>query len=526
MSLMSFLPTTPLRGLDSHGVGGSSQVFQGSTTMTMAMTAASTVWAPTPASTPDDLWLCLASEEPDDGVFSVLNLDHDRFLEELDQEKAVNAVGAVCGRLAAMKTQPDAAGGDNNAPGSPVTPGKSTGKTSGADAASGGDGGDLKGCSRRACKSGLLERMRSRMAADVSRGRGCSLLRANINAVRRLRSSPVVSAGCGREGREGREWRAAAVLQAAWRRFVLRHAFLHLREVVRQFAASGTRGALQSVNPREAHLADAASDIVVRFRLAGDDSSLLPVLVYKMFTRRPVVDVCRGCCGRLLDCSGAGAAAYATAAAGTTTARSAPAAPAARSCVGCRSQSVCCLLFASYKRVENNDWRHCHLGLFDPERCPARGVPRGGVARTAAKRRPAKRATPGTAPGALSAAASWTATATATVAAKKKLSVQEKERLAKITLLRKLYGYGQGDEIVCPPPSPSLSSKRPSLLQDDDVLTVVPVPDLPDLAGQHVESAAEPATGRARDARCPEQPDEQTRVSDAYYDRLMASWGL
>lgn len=69
------------------------------------MASASTAWsaaAAAPSGRPDDLWTCLASEEPDDGegVFSVLNLDHDGFLAKLDQD-----MSAVCGRLAAVETQ-------------------------------------------------------------------------------------------------------------------------------------------------------------------------------------------------------------------------------------------------------------------------------------------------------------------------------------------------------------------------------------------------------------------------------------
>ncbi|KAE8749336.1 hypothetical protein FOCC_FOCC003850, partial [Frankliniella occidentalis] len=278
----------------------------------------------TTRSTAEELWTCLAGEDADEAVFSVLNLDHDRFLTDLALHPGVVVAGEA------------GAGGDGDAArervGSAPGPGAARGRAE----------------HRKA-------RARLRAADDVKMGGCCQLLRANIQGLRRYRG-----AGCeGRAGLPAEQW-AARVLQSAWRAHVFRHVFLHLRVVVAHLSASSARAALQSVNPREALLADAASDIVVRF---------------------------------------------------------------------------------SYKRVENNPWRPCRVGLFDPERCPARGtglarirgrsraqVQRGGVVRTSppARSRPAAAAT------------------------KRKLSPQEKERMSKLSLLRRLYGYERAEAPLPP----------------------------------------------------------------------------
>lgn len=50
---------------------------------------------------------------------------------------------------------------------------------------------------------------------------------------------------------------------------------------------------LRWVNPREAHLADAAAGVIVRFRLGG--ATFPPQVYYKIFTHRPVTDICAFC---------------------------------------------------------------------------------------------------------------------------------------------------------------------------------------------------------------------------------------
>lgn len=47
---------------------------------------------------------------------------------------------------------------------------------------------------------------------------------------------------------------------------------------------------LKCINPREADLMDAAAGVHVRLRLGGE--TFPPMIYYKIFTRRPVADVC------------------------------------------------------------------------------------------------------------------------------------------------------------------------------------------------------------------------------------------
>lgn len=72
--------------------------------------------------------------------------------------------------------------------------------------------------------------------------------------------------------------------------------------------------------------------------------------------------------------------------------------------------------------------------------------------------------------------------------------------------------------MVCPPPSPSFSAQRTSrtwLAQNEaDAPAVVPMQTA--ISQDDAESAA----------GCPEHTNEYSRVSDAYYDRLMASWAV
>lgn len=58
-------------------------------------------------------------------------------------------------------------------------------------------------------------------------------------------------------------------------------------------AKGDPRAMLRAINPREAALLDAAAGAHVRFRLGG--SSFPPVVLYKIFTHRPVVGEIMGC---------------------------------------------------------------------------------------------------------------------------------------------------------------------------------------------------------------------------------------
>lgn len=127
----------------------------------------------------------------------------------------------------------------------------------------------------------------------------------------------------------------------------------------------------------------------------------------------------------------------------------------AAGCGDRRPRSVCCMLFASYKRVENNNWRLCHVGLFDPRRCPARG--RGRLRSGRAGQAMQADNPPGASGGAVRRGA-------------RRSSVQDKardnkptdqERLAKIAQLRKLYGFREG---MIPPASAARQAVLSSLI--------------------------------------------------------------
>ncbi|XP_041824414.1 protein MFI isoform X2 [Melanotaenia boesemani] len=65
---------------------------------------------------------------------------------------------------------------------------------------------------------------------------------------------------------------AARIIQKAWRRYV------------------DPKTALRAINPREAELLDASAGVFIRFRLGG--ASFPPNIYYKIFTYRPIADLC------------------------------------------------------------------------------------------------------------------------------------------------------------------------------------------------------------------------------------------
>mmetsp|Transcript_1404 Transcript_1404/g.4775 ORF Transcript_1404/g.4775 Transcript_1404/m.4775 type:complete len:333 (-) Transcript_1404:1160-2158(-) len=82
----------------------------------------------------------------------------------------------------------------------------------------------------------------------------------------------------------------ASRIQRAWRRFSSIRIFRYYRELVKFRERGDPRILLRSINPIEADLADAACGVHVRFRLGGD--SFPPLIFYKVFTHRPIADVC------------------------------------------------------------------------------------------------------------------------------------------------------------------------------------------------------------------------------------------
>uniref|UniRef100_A0A8C4RAZ9 Uncharacterized protein n=2 Tax=Eptatretus burgeri TaxID=7764 RepID=A0A8C4RAZ9_EPTBU len=83
---------------------------------------------------------------------------------------------------------------------------------------------------------------------------------------------------------------ASWILARAWRRYKDRKVFLQLKALMDFKANSDPKYILRFINPKEANLLDAAAGIYIRFRLGGD--SFPPRIFYKLFTHRPIIDLC------------------------------------------------------------------------------------------------------------------------------------------------------------------------------------------------------------------------------------------
>ncbi|XP_076869550.1 protein MFI isoform X2 [Brachyhypopomus gauderio] len=84
--------------------------------------------------------------------------------------------------------------------------------------------------------------------------------------------------------------RAARTIQRTWRKHVDTAVFKYIKSFVSFHWQGDPRLLLKYVNPKEADLLDAASGVFIRFRLGG--STFPPSIYYKIFTHRPVVDLC------------------------------------------------------------------------------------------------------------------------------------------------------------------------------------------------------------------------------------------
>ncbi|XP_038581164.1 protein MFI isoform X1 [Micropterus salmoides] len=83
---------------------------------------------------------------------------------------------------------------------------------------------------------------------------------------------------------------AARIIQKAWKRHVYREIFKYFSELISHCNHQDPRTILRTVNPREAELLDAAAGVFIRFRLGG--ITFPPNIYYKIFTHRPIADVC------------------------------------------------------------------------------------------------------------------------------------------------------------------------------------------------------------------------------------------
>ncbi|XP_067108209.1 protein MFI [Osmerus mordax] len=84
--------------------------------------------------------------------------------------------------------------------------------------------------------------------------------------------------------------RSACIIQRTWRRHVDTQVFKYFKMLVSFRNQGDPRLLLRSINPREANMLDAAAGAYIRFRLGG--ISFPPSIYYKIFTHRPIVDMC------------------------------------------------------------------------------------------------------------------------------------------------------------------------------------------------------------------------------------------
>ncbi|KAM4718543.1 protein MFI isoform 2-T2 [Anableps anableps] len=89
---------------------------------------------------------------------------------------------------------------------------------------------------------------------------------------------------------DGREEVAAKIIQRAWRGHVYRMVFKHIQMLISQCNQQDPQTLLRTVNPQEAQLLDSAAGVLIRFRLGG--VTFPPRVYYKIFTYRPIVDLC------------------------------------------------------------------------------------------------------------------------------------------------------------------------------------------------------------------------------------------
>ncbi|KAM8977648.1 LOW QUALITY PROTEIN: protein MFI [Pelodytes ibericus] len=84
--------------------------------------------------------------------------------------------------------------------------------------------------------------------------------------------------------------RAATVIQRAFRRLLDMNVFTYYKSLINFKGVGDPRLLLKCINPQEAELIDAAAGVHVRFRLGG--VRFPPNIYYKLFTHRPIVDMC------------------------------------------------------------------------------------------------------------------------------------------------------------------------------------------------------------------------------------------
>ncbi|ESO94852.1 hypothetical protein LOTGIDRAFT_65972, partial [Lottia gigantea] len=83
---------------------------------------------------------------------------------------------------------------------------------------------------------------------------------------------------------------AASKIQRSWRRHIDVQVYKYYRDLINFKTQGDPSMMLRCINPNESKLLDPATGVHVRFRLAGD--RFPPNIYYKIFTHRPIVDMC------------------------------------------------------------------------------------------------------------------------------------------------------------------------------------------------------------------------------------------
>ncbi|XP_048350669.1 protein MFI isoform X3 [Sphaerodactylus townsendi] len=83
---------------------------------------------------------------------------------------------------------------------------------------------------------------------------------------------------------------AAITIQRAWRRWLDCGVFQFYKDLIGFKQCGDPSYLMRYIEPREAEFLDAAAGVHIRFRLGG--AKFPPCIYYKVFTHRPVVDMC------------------------------------------------------------------------------------------------------------------------------------------------------------------------------------------------------------------------------------------
>lgn len=84
-------------------------------------------------------------------------------------------------------------------------------------------------------------------------------------------------------------FQSAKKIQKYWKCYMFRKTFFNIKNLINKYMKMDPGLVLRTVNPREASLLDSGSGTRVKFKLTG--TVFPPIIVYKIFSYRPVVNV-------------------------------------------------------------------------------------------------------------------------------------------------------------------------------------------------------------------------------------------